>query len=320
MNANAAGRRETGAGRLTPVVVLRWVATLLALLGAALLVLGSCSSNPGPPPEPGPAAAGTIASGPVSVESQSSPSGSSEPSEALASSASPTGSASPGDSTTSGATGSQPGVAKPSRVSAPATGSSITPSGPSGSAGNSSSVGTRSIPTPKNTVVVPSFGAVVKGPILNPSPPVSISIPAINVNASPTQKLGLLPDGSIQVPPLEDTKASGWYTGSPTPGSQGPSVILGHVDSAKNGPSVFYSLGRLKPGDEVRVNRQDGSVAVFKIDGVREYAKNQFPTEVVYGNLDHAGLRLITCGGTFNPSSGHYESNIVAFASLVSGR
>jgi hypothetical protein len=320
MNANAAGHRAAGAGRHAPAVVLRWVATLLALLGAALLVLGSCSSNPGPPPEPGPAVAGTIASEPVSVESQSSPSGSSEPSESLASSSSPTGSASPGGSTTRGATASQPGLSETSRVSAPAEGSSVAPSKPSGSAGSSSSGGTRSIPTPKNTVVVPSFGAAVKGPLLKPSPPVSISIPAINVNASPTQKLGLLPDGSIQVPPLEDTKASGWYTGSPAPGVQGPSVILGHVDSAKNGPSVFYSLGKLKPGDEVAVNRQDGSVAVFKIDGVREYAKNQFPTEVVYGNLDHAGLRLITCGGTFDPRSGHYESNIVAFASLVSAR
>lgn len=131
-------------------------------------------------------------------------------------------------------------------------------------------------------------------------------------------KLGLLKDGTIEVPPLEDTNATGWYSGSPAPGVLGPSVILGHVDSAKNGPSVFYSLGTLKPGDAVSVNRADGSVAVFKVDGVRQYGKNNFPTEVVYGNLDYAGLRLITCGGTFDPKSGHYESNIIAFASLVS--
>lgn len=130
-------------------------------------------------------------------------------------------------------------------------------------------------------------------------------------------KMRPLADGGIEVPPLEDTRSSGWYTESPTPGEVGPSVVLGHVDSAKNGPSVFYRLGELKPGDTVEINRADGSVASFRIDAVREYAKNQFPTEVVYGNLDRAGLRLITCGGTFNPKSGHYESNIIAFASLV---
>lgn len=166
--------------------------------------------------------------------------------------------------------------------------------------------------------MVPSFDPpAAKGPVLPPSSPVSIAIPAISVTA-PITRLGLLADGSIQVPPLEETNEAGWYTGSPAPGAQGPSVILGHVDSARNGPSVFYSLGSLKPGDQVSVTRKDGTVAVFRVDGVREYGKDQFPTEVVYGNLDHAGLRLITCGGTFNPKSGHYESNIVAFASLVS--
>ena len=68
------------------------------------------------------------------------------------------------------------------------------------------------------------------------------------------------------------------------------------------------------------MTRQDGTVAVFKIDGVRSYPKNNFPTKDVYGNIDHAGLRLITCGGTFDPSKSSYESNIVAYASLVSSR
>jgi len=133
--------------------------------------------------------------------------------------------------------------------------------------------------------------------------------------------LGLNPDGTVQVPSLDDPSSkAGWYKNSPTPGSVGPSIILGHIDSKKYGPGVFYDLGNLKPGDEIDVNRQDGSVAVFKVDGVRTYPKSAFPTSVVYGNLDHAGLRLITCGGTFDPSISSYESNIVAFASLVSTR
>jgi hypothetical protein len=31
----------------------------------------------------------------------------------------------------------------------------------------------------------------------------------------------------------------------------------------------------------------------------------------------HAGLRLITCGGTFDRSTGHYRSNVVVHARLA---
>jgi hypothetical protein len=37
----------------------------------------------------------------------------------------------------------------------------------------------------------------------------------------------------------------------------------------------------------------------------------------VYGNIDHAGLRLITCGGTFNRITRHYSHNTVVYAKLV---
>ncbi|MEJ7650172.1 MAG: class F sortase [Nakamurella sp.] len=168
--------------------------------------------------------------------------------------------------------------------------------------------------------MTPFPGAATSGPILPKSAPTTLTIPAIGVTDSPVLDMSLNADGSIEVPPLDDTKSSGWYNGSPTPGEIGPSVLLGHVDSAANGPSVFYKLGNLKPGDEIQVGRADGSVAVFKVDGVREYAKDNFPTQTIYGNLNHAGLRLITCGGTFNPTVGHYESNIIAFATLVSSR
>jgi len=81
---------------------------------------------------------------------------------------------------------------------------------------------------------------------------------------------------------------------------------------------VFYSLGSLNPGDTVEISRDDGTVAVFTIDAVRLYDKDDFPTVEVYQNLDHAGLRLITCGGTFDPTIHSYESNIVVFATLTS--
>jgi sortase (surface protein transpeptidase) len=133
--------------------------------------------------------------------------------------------------------------------------------------------------------------------------------------------VGLNPDGTIQVPPLDDpplTNEAAWYKYSPTPGQAGPSIIEGHVDSLSAGPSVFFRLGDLKPGDLVDITLADRQVAVFKITGVRLYPKDQFPTSTVYGNTDYAALRLITCGGSFDEQSHHYRSNIVVFASLVS--
>jgi Sortase domain len=159
-----------------------------------------------------------------------------------------------------------------------------------------------------------------QGPELARSLPISISIPAIGVS-SRLLYVGLNPDGTIQVPPLDDppfTNEAAWYKYSPTPGQLGPSIIEGHVDSSDAGPSVFFRLGALEPGDLVYITLADRQVAVFRITGVRLYLKDQFPTSTVYGNTDYAGLRLITCGGSFDEQSRHYRSNVVAFASLVS--
>lgn len=148
------------------------------------------------------------------------------------------------------------------------------------------------------------------------SRPVSLDIPSIDVH-SVVRDVGRTAEGALETPapgPFYDDAA--WYRHSPTPGSLGPAVLLGHVDSASNGPSVFFRLGELRRGDRVSVTRADGSVAVFVVDEVHRYAKDNFPTGTVYGDIDHAGLRIITCGGAFDDAAGHYLDNIVVFASL----
>lgn len=150
-------------------------------------------------------------------------------------------------------------------------------------------------------------------PSLPRSEPSEIDIPSIGVR-SVVNQVGLNPDGTLEVPTGPQYDQAAWYRGSPTPGSLGPSVIEGHIDSAVDGPSVFFRLGDLRPGDEVRVRRVDGKVAVFAVSGVRRYPKNDFPTATVYGNTDGPSLRLITCGGSFDRSTGHYRDNTVVFA------
>jgi sortase (surface protein transpeptidase) len=151
-----------------------------------------------------------------------------------------------------------------------------------------------------------------KAATLPRSRPVRLQIATIGVD-TPLMDLGLGSDGTLNVPP--GGFPAGWYTGGPTPGEMGPAVIAGHIDM--KGPGVFYKLHSMRQGDQVAVTRADGSTPVFRVSLVKQYVKNSFPTKLVYGNLDHAGLRLITCGGTFNSTTGHYEDNLVVFADLV---
>jgi LPXTG-site transpeptidase (sortase) family protein len=144
--------------------------------------------------------------------------------------------------------------------------------------------------------------------------PVTLTIPAIGVQTRLIH-LGLAAAGALQVPPT--TAVAGWYTGSPRPGAIGPSVIAGHIDSHV-GPGVFFQLSQLRPGDRVYVRRADGTLAVFRVTAVRSYAKDHFPTLAVYGPTPDAELRLITCGGTFDPQLRSYLSNTVVYAVQVS--
>jgi sortase (surface protein transpeptidase) len=148
---------------------------------------------------------------------------------------------------------------------------------------------------------------------LKPAVPVRLRIPAIGVDTS-IMELGLQRDGSLEVPPLRGDAPAGWYRHSPSPGETGASVLAGHVDTARDGPAVFFRLRELKAGDPIAVRRDDGSVAVFRVSRVALYSKRDFPTAEVYAPIDRAGLRLITCGGAFDRSEGSYRSNVVVFA------
>ena len=163
-------------------------------------------------------------------------------------------------------------------------------------------------------VPVPKGEWAAVPPALMPSAPrpTALDIPAIGVKTR-LVRLGLTAAGTLQVP--GSASVAGWYTGSPRPGEPGAAVIAGHIDSGR-GPGVFYRLADLKPGNLVYVQRGRGRLAVFKVTAVRTFLKSKFPTAAVYGPVPDSQLRLITCGGTFDPATGHYLSNVIAFATL----
>jgi sortase (surface protein transpeptidase) len=154
----------------------------------------------------------------------------------------------------------------------------------------------------------------ITGLVLPESDPVAVSIPRIGVQ-SRLVPLGLHSDGKMKLP---DPPVAGWFTGGPTPGALGPAVITGHV--TWNGPAVFYRLGSMRRGDQVIVKREDGKTAVFTVSRVARFSKSRFPSRAVYGTIDHAGLRLITCGGTYDAARHRYLDNVVVFARLEAVR
>ena len=159
----------------------------------------------------------------------------------------------------------------------------------------------RPVPDAARTLVLPA------------SEPTRVWIPALDTTSS-LMDLGLQRDGTMEVP--QGAYPAGWFDRSPSPGELGPSVLAAHVDWAGE-PGAFSGIDELLPGDEVVVDRADGTSAVFTVDRVEEHPKDDFPTAAVYGDLDHAGLRLITCGGSFDEETGDYGDNVVVFAALT---
>ncbi len=144
------------------------------------------------------------------------------------------------------------------------------------------------------------------------SEPTHLRVPAVDIDTKLTQA-GKNADNTLEVP--ENYDIAGWYKFGPTPGEQGPAVIAGHVNR-DHGMGVFGSLHLVKKGQVVEVKRKDGKIVLFKVDAVKQFPQNKdFPTEAVYGNIDHAGLRLITCAGDFNYVTRRYDQNTVVFAS-----
>ncbi|MGY1849819.1 MULTISPECIES: class F sortase [unclassified Blastococcus] len=143
--------------------------------------------------------------------------------------------------------------------------------------------------------------------------PVRLRIATAEIDA-PLVAAGL--DGSGALVPPADPSVAGWYSRGPRPGAAGPAVLTGHVDWAGRA-GALAGLGGVAPGDEVLVDRGDGTTARFRVTAVDRYAKAEFPGTTVYAPTPGPQLRIITCGGAFDPATGSYRDNVVVSAELV---
>jgi LPXTG-site transpeptidase (sortase) family protein len=169
--------------------------------------------------------------------------------------------------------------------------------------------------TPADSPPTPT-AAAPETPDLPGNWPAQIEIPAIKLTAT-VQPLGIEPDGTAEVPPLTETKTTGWYRNGPPPGEPGAAVVIGHRDSLGN-TAAFYYLDRLDDGDEIEIVRHDGETESFTVDSIEIVDKSEFPTDQVYGAAVGAQLRLVTCYGRYDLKRETYPKNLIVFATLVS--
>ena len=144
--------------------------------------------------------------------------------------------------------------------------------------------------------------------------PVALVVPTIGV-LTPLDHVGLqADDGGVEVP--SDFSRAGWYRLGGRPGADGPTVLVGHVDS-RSGPAVFYGLRDLRPGDPVEVALADGSVARYEVTTTEQFPKDEFPTFAVFGGTTSDVVKLVTCTGEFDRGARSYFDNLVVTAVRV---
>ena len=166
---------------------------------------------------------------------------------------------------------------------------------------------------------VPSTGASRPGPadlvqertIAAPIAPVGLAIETAGVDAG-IEALRVI-DGAMQDPSGPWVVA--WYENLGALGTIGNVVMAGHIDYWNVGPSVFYNLSTLQPGDEIVVSGEDGKTYPFAVEWVREYDSWSMPLDEVAGPTDGQSLTLITCGGAFDYANGQYLQRTVVRAS-----
>ncbi len=146
--------------------------------------------------------------------------------------------------------------------------------------------------------------------------PVTFSIPKLGVNNINVESVGLDKENKMDIPRDENNVA--WYNMGAKPGELGNSVIAGHFDKKSGAPAVFYEIGKLKPGDELKTKDRNGKERTFTVTDVKTYELSKFPLEEVFGLGDKARLNLITCEGNYDKTSQLYSHRLVVYSELKS--
>lgn len=144
----------------------------------------------------------------------------------------------------------------------------------------------------------------------------SVRVPSLGLDLE-VRPAGVTPEGQMSLP--ADPSVLGWYRFGAAPGQSGSTVLAGHVDTLERGIGPLASLASARPGMEVSVTTSSGRRLAFVVDSIESFDRRSLPDEV-FSRTGPPRLRLVTCGGEFDPDRGGYQQNVVVTAVPASGR
>ncbi len=145
--------------------------------------------------------------------------------------------------------------------------------------------------------------------------PVRLVVPSVGIDI-PVRGVGVAGDGQMELP--ANPAVIGWYRFGPGPADEQGSVVLGgHLDSKQYGVGPLVRLRKLRPGQLVRISSDGGRTTTYRVDSIREVAKQRLALADLFDRTGTPRLRIVTCGGRYEPDNGGYQQNLVVSAARV---
>jgi sortase A len=157
--------------------------------------------------------------------------------------------------------------------------------------------------------------AIIEVPVVlaetfaNPS---LLNIPKLALNAK-IISVGLDNNNLMSIP--EDNNSVGWWKFGALPGQMGNSVLGGHSRIVDGSPGVFYNLNKLIINDDINVVDENNKTVNFKVNEIKIFDTDKFPTSEIYGSSNDKNLILITCAGEY--INGDYNKRLVIYAQVI---
>lgn len=147
-------------------------------------------------------------------------------------------------------------------------------------------------------------------PVRAPAVATSVRVPSLGLDLA-VRATGVTPEGQMSLP--ADPAVLGWYRFGAAPGRPGSTVMAGHVDTLERGIGPLAALAAARPGAAVVLTMPSGRRIDYVVDSIESFDRRALPDEV-FSRTGPPRLRLITCGGEFDPERGGYQQNVVVTA------
>lgn len=217
-----------------------------------------------------------------------------------------TGSAAPTESTTGAGT---------TRTTITTSSSASTPAAPGTSASSPASApaSTSTSPSSSTATVVPDptgySTPTTVAPVGNGCVPARLSVRSVGIDGEPVVTMGTNAQGQIYPPP----KTTMWYDKSAQLGTNGRTVIAGHV--TYDGPDEFYDLDQVRVGAPIAITCTDGRSLTYTVTAKRSELKTRVTTDQqVWGGSSSPVLVLITCDKNSPIIGRHHLNNYLVWA------